>query len=282
MRRILRIFKRILLKFVPLRFQSLYHSLIVKEYNELSTGEVQFFVLIRDFVECMVDVGARTDTFYANSPVRPGKNRKVFMFEANPAFAGRLVSTTPSLGNQNFVHNVAIGKEPGNLYYFYDSQSFVEKSNVGTVSRQKSNKPIEVRTLDSFSKEISKIDFLKTDIEEMDFYALLGASSTLPNIHFIQFELGLGMPHNGRRVQNFDYWELLEKDFKLFILQDANPLWGTFPTLPLLLELNFEAKMAITILQSLGYGFNIVGINEKMGIPDSLNDYIGVLADLSF
>ena len=200
------------------------------------------------------------------------------MFEANPAFASKLKALTPSIGKDNFVFNVAIGREPGSLYYFYDTQSFVEKSSVGSISRYKSIKPIEVRTLDSYSKLIPEIDFLKTDIEEMDFYALLGASQFLPKISYIQFELGLGMPHLGRTVQNHDYWELLDSNFELFILKDeANPIWQTFPNLPLLLTLNQEAKTIISILQRLGHGFNIVGINRGVGKSDSLVVNIGQL-----
>lgn len=62
-----------------------------------------------------------------------------------------------------------------------------------------------MRTIDSFSETIPQIDFLKTDIEEMDFYAFLGAKRALAKVHFVPFELGLGMPHLGRKVENSDY-----------------------------------------------------------------------------
>lgn len=278
MLRILRLAKKVLWKVVPNRILSFYLSKVVLEYNELSSGEKDFFRLIEGQVKSVVDIGARTDAFYATYPSADGNKRKVFMFEANPAFVAKLTTLTPSIGEDNFIFNVAIGREPGSLYYFYDTQSFVSKSNVGNVSKFKSTKPIEVRTLDSFSGIISTIDFLKSDIEEMDFYALLGASLFLPKIHFIQFELGLGMPHLGRFVENSDYWELLDSSFDLFILRDeANPIWKTFPNLPLLLTLDQEAKILISILQKLGYGFNIIGINKSFGIPEPLFNNIGQL-----
>jgi len=278
MLRILRLAKKVLYKVVPNRILSFYLSKIVLEYNELSSGEKDFFRLIEGQVKSVVDIGARTDTFYATYPSADGIKRKVFMFEANPAFVAKLTTLTPSIGEDNFIFNVAIGREPGSLYYFYDTQSFVSKSNVGNVSKFKSTKPIEVRTLDSFSGIISTIDFLKSDIEEMDFYALLGASLFLPKIRFIQFELGLGMPHLGRFVENSDYWELLDSSFDLFILRDeANPIWKTFPNLPLLLTLDQEAKILVSILQKIGYGFNIIGINKSFGIPEPLFNNIGQL-----
>ena len=278
MRRILRFAKRVLQKTVPNRIFSLYMSKVVREYNELSSGERDFFRLIESQVASIVDIGARTDTFYATYPTQNEIKRKVFMFEANPAFVSKLRSITPSIGENNFIFNVAIGREPGNLFYFYDTQSFVEKSSVGNISKYKSARPIEVRTLDSYSGIISNIDFLKTDIEEMDFYALLGARLFLPKIHFIQFELGLGMPHLERTVENTDYWELLESSFDLYILRDeANPIWKTFSNLPLLLTLDEQAKITVNILQTLGYGFNIVGVNKDFGTPQSIFDNVGRL-----
>ena len=38
---------------------------------------------------------------------------------------------------------------------------------------------------------ISQVDFLKTDIEGFDYFALLGLSDHLLNINFVQFELEL-------------------------------------------------------------------------------------------
>lgn len=278
MRRILGLPKRILQAIIPNRIFSLYFSRVVGKYNQLSSGEKIFFGLIESHVTSIVDIGARTDTFYANYPSPNRRQRKVFMFEANPAFASRLRQITPLIDENNFVFNIAIGKEPGSLYYFYDTQSFIEKSNVGNISKYKSAQPIDVRTLDSYSGIIQEIDFLKTDIEEMDFYALLGASSFLPKIKFIQFELGLGMPYSDRTVENADYWELLEASFDLFILRDeANPIWKTFPKQSLLLALNQEAKIIVQILQALGHGFNIVGINTNFDIPRSIQANIGKL-----
>lgn len=261
---------------IPNQIFSFYLSRVVGKYNELSSGEKDFFGLIESHVTSIVDVGARTDTFYATYPGETQIKRKVFMFEANPAFVSKLRTITPSVDQNNFIFNVAIGKEPGSLYYFYDTQSFIEKSNVGNISKYKSAKPIEVRTLDSYSEIIQDIDFLKTDIEEMDFYALLGARTFLPKIKFIQFELGLGILYLDRTVENSDYWELLEPSFDLFILRDeANPIWKDSPNLSLLLTLDREAKIVVNILQKLGYGFNIVGINRKFKIPQTIFSNIG-------
>lgn len=280
MKNLFRQVKKTILFLVPKQIKLFYLSRVVRQYNELSVGEKEFFLLIKNFVNTVVDVGARTDVFYANSLLDSKVSKKVYMFEANPLFAAKLRDLAPSIDVNSFVFNFAIGKEPGALFYFYDTQSFVRKSRVGNVSKYKSKTPITVRTIDSFSETIKDIDFLKTDIEEMDFYALLGAKLTLPDVHFIQFELGLGMPYLDRTVKNSDYWSLLEPNFYLFVLKDENPIWKSYPKLPLLLELSVQEKIVIEILQQIGYGFNIVGINKKKGIPQIMQEHIGSINSL--
>lgn len=278
MKKFLRKVKNFMYFLLPNQFISYFESRIVRSYNELTSGEIEFFDLIADYVNTVVDVGARTDAHYATHASKNKVKRKVFMFEANPSFASKLRDITPKLNEDNFVINVAIGKEQGELFYFYDSQSLVEKSNVGDTSKIKSRKPIAVQTLDSYFETIKEIDFLKTDIEEMDFYALLGASKFLKRTHFIQFELGLGLPYLERKVENSDYWELLEPNFSLFILQDeANPIEKAFSKLPLLVALTPEVKMLMKVLQSLGYGFNVVGINKAYEPINSVLDRTGDL-----
>ena len=83
MLRFLRLPKKVLQAIIPNQIFSLLLSRVVEEYNELSQGEKDFFGLIESHVNSIVDVGARTDTFYATYPSSQGIKRKVFMFEAN-------------------------------------------------------------------------------------------------------------------------------------------------------------------------------------------------------
>ena len=82
--------------------------------------------------------------------------------------------------------------------------------------------------LDSYFKQkmISSIDFIKTDIEEYDYLALVGCGDLLLNTKFIQFELGTGAPINGGVVGNKEYFNMFGNDFNLYILHDENhPIW---------------------------------------------------------
>lgn len=199
------------------------------------------------------------------------------MFEPNPVFAKELRRKTQDSGDRVEILNLAIGSEETELHYYYDTQSFVSVSNVGTISKYRSTKPIPVVTLNEFFRDEIQIDFLKTDIEEMDYFALLGASNLLPNISFLQFELGLGLPLGDIHVQNSHYWSLLEPHFDLYLLRDENPIWKTYPDLPLLLVLDSKLKMTIEILQSTGTGFNIVGINRNQSADKLLDNVTGSL-----
>ena len=202
------------------------------------------------------------------------------MFEANPFFSKVLkkkLESAPVHGDFK-VFSCGIGAEESELYYFHDTQSFLKESNMGNVSKVRSFKPIKVVPLNRFAEELRECDFLKTDIEEMDFFALLGASKILANVHFIQFELGIGADFNDRKVMNEDYYSLLEADFDLFVLRDNNPIWEAFPTLPLLITLNSGTKLLLKILQSSGVGFNIVGINKKKLFPEFLVPEISLLS----
>jgi FkbM family methyltransferase len=269
-----------LVKMLPMKLKRfLFLQRKVKAFNQLSAGEMEFFLDVIPYVTGLIDVGARLDTFYS-SCIADSSNpkRESFLFEANPIFARRLDVMLSDIGEQHKVFNVGIGFQKTDMYYFFDTQSFVEESKVGIPSRIRSAEKIKVRRLDDYISELELCNFLKSDIEEMDFYCLLGAELILPNIHFLQFELGLGMPFNGRFVQNEDYWDLLEPNFHLFLLRDeANPIFRSFPLLPLLLTLDENLKRLIAILQDTGVGFNIVGIRKNMGIPTSLESKIGAL-----
>jgi len=266
-------------KKLPMRLKRYLFLKRIADFNPLSSGEMEFFMNILPLVKGVIDVGARVDIFYSTQITNSGApDRKTFLFEANPIFASELTTELVAIKDNNYVFNVGIGREETDMYYFYDTQSFVAESKVGNSSQVRSRKKIKVMRLDNWIDDLGDSNFLKSDIEEMDFYCLLGAGHVLSNIHFLQFELGLGMPFNEGFVENQDYYQLLEPNFHLFILRDeANPIFKTFPALPLLLTLNTNSKLLIPILQSTGVGFNIVGIHKQKGIPHSLEACIGTL-----
>ena len=86
--------------------------------------------------------------------------------------------------------------------------------DIGVSARE----PIEVRTLDSFCAErgITKIDFLKLDVEGHELAVLSGARRMLSAgaISMIQFEFGPANIYS--RTFLYDFWELLSGEYDLF------------------------------------------------------------------
>lgn len=202
----------------------------------------------------------------------------IYYFEANPIFYMKL---RKKLQKNNYfgykIQNIGIGLKEEKLTYYYDTQSFVEKSAVGNISRV-SSKKIAVKPLDQLINSSIKIDFLKTDIEEYDYFALAGAMKLIPGIMFLQFELGIGAKSEKFIVTNQSYIDLLEPYFELYILKDEkNPIWLKNPAEKLLLQLTPDLLHLISYLQVAGYGFNIFCINKKFELGPDISSNIGIL-----
>ena len=90
MRHILRKAKLIILKIVPNVFLTYFYSKKLGKHQNLSDGEMEFFKLIKMNVNLVIDVGARTDTFYVEAIKPYNPSSKVIMFEPNPVFADEL------------------------------------------------------------------------------------------------------------------------------------------------------------------------------------------------
>lgn len=197
------------------------------------------------------------------------------MFEPNPRFFKILENKTRKNKSIFKIFNFALGAEIGSLPYFYDSQSFIAESAVGYKSKIKTKNSIDIRTIESLHDISLELDFLKSDVEEMDFLVLVGAGKKLKDIRYLQFELGVGAMFQKKRVTSQDYWTLLEPDFKLFILRDNNnPIWQTNPKLRKLIPITPHIKVLIEILQRTGVGFNVAGINRSIEVQKTLSDQI--------
>jgi len=195
----------------------------------------------------------------------------IYYFEANPIFYIKLKKKLKQ--NKYFgyeIHNIGIGLKKEKLHYYHDTQSFVEKSAVGTILSARFKK-IDMKPLNELIDLTTEIDFLKTDIEEYDYFALAGAMKLIPGINFLQFELGIGAKSDNFVVTNQSYIDLLDPYFELYILKDEkNPIWLKNPTEKLLLKLTPDLLHLISYLQVAGYGFNIFCINKKFKLGSDI------------
>lgn len=233
-------------------------------------GELEFFSAIYKYCNVIVDVGARFDVDYID--ISKGNKIAYYLFEANPFFYKRLMVNIKNYNECVHAENLAVGDFDGLVDYYEDAESVLQSTTAVPNSKQKISTKLSMIKLYSYflSHGVDRIDFLKTDIEEYDYFALIGAHGLLNSCKFIQFELGIGAPlkdASGGSVTNEHYFNLFEGQFNLYVLKDENnPLWKSGMTDASLIVLDHKCRMHIEVAQRSGVGFNIVCINKLFDI----------------
>ena len=151
--------------------------------------------------DCCVDVGANVGAIAFAMAQRVGDNGKVHCFEPGPPYAERLrenIKLNPRLREIIEVHPLGLSDKEGELIWGEDLDlpgNAYLLGNKGT--------PVSVTTLDHFlmNNRGLKINFMKIDIEGMEWEMLSGSQETLkrhrPLILFetrLEFEIGRGIP----------------------------------------------------------------------------------------
>lgn len=156
------------------------------------------------------------------------KNAKIYSFEPSKKTFNTLSANTNLIkdrnifnlgfGNANTVLTLYSNKEESGLASLYERR--LDHFNI----KMDVSEEIEIRTIDSFCLEnnISKINFLKIDVEGHELDVLNGASELIKNnkIDFIQFEFG-GCNIDSRTYFQ-DFYYLLKEDFYIYrIVKDG-------------------------------------------------------------
>ena len=118
-------------------------------------------------------------------------------------------------GNYNF-HQIGFGDKNEKLKLFYDTK---QQGNASILNfNSKKSELIQLKTIDTFCVEnkISKIDFLKMDVQGFEYNILKGATKMLEinAIKFIQFEID--QPSIENKIFFKDFWDLLSKKYDLY------------------------------------------------------------------
>lgn len=179
----------------------------------------------KDFV--FFDVGANIGDYvkYA-SIVLPDSS--FYCFEPSKETFKELLKNTQDLSNI-ICENIGIGEANKEVLLYRNSNinalSSIYKRDLSFINIEYDQiEKIQLNTLDNYCNEkgISKIDFLKLDIEGNEFNALLGATQLLnvKRIRYIQFEVG------GCNIDSKVFWKdiyyLLSPNYRLFrILKDG-------------------------------------------------------------
>ncbi|MEO5999784.1 MAG: FkbM family methyltransferase [Ferruginibacter sp.] len=135
--------------------------------------------------DTVLDIGAHIGLFSAIAAKAVGSEGKIYAFEPSPT-TNKLLQKTVAINHaQNIITTFqkAVGGEVGKTTFFV---SDAQADNANSLVKYKEDRPslhgidIEVTTIDEFVKEqqFTKIDFIKIDVEGVEYDALKGATGT--------------------------------------------------------------------------------------------------------
>lgn len=135
--------------------------------------------------QLIVDVGANIGTTAIPSSKAVGPNGKVFAFEAHPKTFHYLSKNIKLNQLENFsLFNCALGEKNG-----FVNITNLDADDQNKISKNQEEVSIEMATLDSFMRDIDKIDLLKIDVEGYELFVLQGAKETLRKVQSIYIEI---------------------------------------------------------------------------------------------
>ena len=142
-------------------------------------------------------------------------NYKLYMFEPSIKAFNKLEKNIRK-DNSHYCFLLGFGDKKESLKIFYDSDAQGSASII--MKEGKFSEDIQIETIDQFckEKEITKIDFLKMDVQGYEYNILLGAKDMLKSgaIKYIQFEFD--EPNIENRIFFKDFWVLLNNQYDLY------------------------------------------------------------------
>jgi len=158
------------------------HELIYNEFEQMGT---RFVERLLQPGMTVVDVGAHHGLYTLLASKRVGRNGRVIVFEPSPREFRRLKKHL----RWNRCSNVrlmpcAVGDEPGetDFYLVEGSQDWCNSLRLPAVDEPTNRVRVSVRRLDDALEEldVSKIDFIKLDVEGAELSVLYGVMRILP------------------------------------------------------------------------------------------------------
>lgn len=245
-------------------------------YGAIDEAELAIFNAIRNDIEVVFDVGARLNTDYLGNSTGGGAPLVFYLFEPNPSFYKGLcervdvISASASPDARVVVTNSGLGDKAGLFTYYEDVQSFV-KDNGFRKSEDGDGKTFEIRTLDNFCAEqgVGSIDFLKIDVEGLDYQVLLGGSVIIKEtVNYCQFEFGVGQTADGSTNTPEKYYQFFGDDFDLYYVRNPrHPIHKEVSHLTELTALTGQFRDKIEKHLYAGSGCNILAVRKSHRPP---------------
>jgi FkbM family methyltransferase len=175
-----------------------------------TNGEYKFFMDIKNNINCIFDVGCRSDSEFINF------TGEVHYFDPVNEFIEEL-KKNKNVNKTSYFNNFGLGEENKQIYYYPNFQSFYDRINSCSFSDDANKILLQIKTGKDYiiNNNIKNIDFLKIDTEGYELNVLQGFEDYLENVKIIQFEYGgTFLDNNKKLIDVIDYLE--QKGFYKF------------------------------------------------------------------
>lgn len=229
-------------------------------------------------------MGARFNVNYLE--LSKGTDIEFYLFEPNPRFFNKLRKRIGKIAHPQGavkMFNFGFSNEECELVYYKDTQSFAKNHLI--MESEISGPKLKIKTISKFCSEhnIDYIDFLKTDVESLDYNVLLGGKNIILNsCKYCQFEFGIGADLKNEKVTPEHYYNYFDGKFTLYLFVDNNhPIYKDIPGLPPLAKLTPELRGILPSYMIQGYGANLLAVRDGVAIPVELARLMGFKGDSS-
>lgn len=156
-----------------------------------TTYEADNFELLEEHCKpgaVIIDIGAHIGLFSVIASQVTGEKGKVYAFEPAPSTYGLLQKTVAINHKESVIETFqkAVGKETGKITFFISDDQADNSNSLVQYKEDRSLHGIDVAvtSIDNFvqEKNISRLDFIKIDVEGAEYDTLQGAVHTLKNL----------------------------------------------------------------------------------------------------
>jgi FkbM family methyltransferase len=188
----------------------MYVSTIYGIEQSILTGDYEpdTLSIIREYVlpgGVAIDVGANVGAISIVLADQVGCSGKVYAIEPGTDTFNRLqrnIGLNPNLSMVISLHNLGCAEESGKLVYheLAHARGNAILGDLDTEWIAHKSQEVPVTTIDAFvaNNAITRVDFMKIDVEQMEYNVLLGSQETLAKFHPIIYFETLPDPYMGR------------------------------------------------------------------------------------